>query len=85
MADFNLDGVPDVVTANFMTGNASVLLGIGNGRFEAPIDTGPTADPAGGKISYGVAVGDFNGDGKPDLATTNPGDNDISVKLSTSH
>jgi hypothetical protein len=83
VADFNLDGVPDVVTANFMTGNGSVLLGIGNGRFEAPINTGPTARQGG--FSYGVAVGDFNGDGKPDFATTNPADNDISVKLSTSH
>jgi FG-GAP-like repeat/FG-GAP repeat len=83
VADFNLDGVPDVVTANYMTGNGSVLLGIGNGRFEAPINTGPTALKGG--MSYGVAVGDFNGDGKPDFATTNPGDNDISVKLSTSH
>jgi len=83
--DFNLDGVPDVVTANVMTGNASILLGIGNGHFEAPIDTGPTANPTKGMISYGVVAGDFNGDGNPDLATTNPADNDISVKLSTSH
>jgi len=84
VADFNLDGVPDVVTANFMTGNATILLGIGDGHFEAAIDAGPTANLAVGKISYGVAVGDFNGDGKPDFATTNPGDSDISVKLSTS-
>jgi len=84
VADFNLDGVPDVVTANFGTGTASVLLGIGDGTFEDAIDAGPTALPFG-KISYGVAVGDFNGDGKPDFATTNPGDNDIAVKLSTSH
>jgi hypothetical protein len=84
VADFNLDGVPDVVTANFGSGTASVLLGLGNGRFEPPFSAGPTATSRG-QISYGVATGDFNGDGKPDLATANPADNDISVKLSTSH
>jgi hypothetical protein len=84
VADFNLDGVPDVVTANFGSGTGTVLLGIGDGTFEKPIDAGPTATPVG-QISYGVAAGDFNGDGIPDFATTNPGDNDISVKLSTSH
>ena len=79
MADFNLDGVPDVVTANFGSGTGTVLLGIGDGHFEKPIDAGPT-----GIISYGVAAGDFNGDGMPDFAATNPGNNDISVKLNTS-
>lgn len=83
VVDFNLDGVPDVITANFMTGNATVLLGIGDGHFEAPIDAGAT-----GKFSYGVAVGDFNGDGKPDFATANAADSidsTVTVKLSTSH
>jgi hypothetical protein len=80
VADFNLDGVPDVVTANFMTSNASVLLGIGDGKFDPPIDAGPT-----GTASYGVAVGDFNHDGKPDFATCNAAANTVSVKLSTAH
>jgi len=80
VADFNLDGVPDVVTANFMTSNASVLLGIGDGSFEEPIDAGST-----GMFSYGVAAGDFNGDTKPDLATCNAVSNDVTVKISTAH
>jgi hypothetical protein len=80
VGDFNLDGVPDVVTANFMSANASVLLGTGDGRFEAPIDTGMT-----GTFSYGVAVGDFNGDGKPDFATANAVSNTVTVKMCTAH
>jgi VCBS repeat protein/FG-GAP repeat protein len=80
VADFNLDGVPDVVTANFMTSTASVLLGIGNGSFEAPISAGST-----GVLSYGVAAGDFNGDTKPDLATCNAVSNNVTVKINTSH
>jgi FG-GAP-like repeat len=79
VADFNLDGVPDVATANFQSGTATVLLGIGDGHFEAPIDAGKT-----GNFSYGVAAGDFDRDGRPDLAVCNAVDSDVVVKLSTS-
>lgn len=79
VADFNLDGVPDVVTANFMTNNPSVLLGIGNGAFDLPLEAGTT-----GEATYGVTAGDFNGDNKPDFATANAVTNDVTVKLSTS-
>ncbi|HKA89856.1 MAG TPA: FG-GAP-like repeat-containing protein [Haliangiales bacterium] len=80
VADFNRDGVPDVATANFMSSNASVLLGVGDGSFDPPIDAGKM-----GQFSYGVVAGDFNGDGKPDLATSNAVSNDVTVKLNTSH
>lgn len=80
VADFNLDGVPDVVTANFLTSTASVLLGIGNGDLEPPLDAGAT-----GAASYGVAAGDFDGNGKPDFATANATSSDVTVKLSTSN
>jgi hypothetical protein len=79
VGDFNLDGVPDVVTANFTSSTASVLLGIGDGRFEAPIDVGVT-----GSRSYGVVAADFNHDGKPDLAVCNADSNDMTVKLNVS-
>jgi hypothetical protein len=78
VADFNRDGVPDVVTANYLASTGSVLLGIGDGAFEAPIDAGAT-----GLVTYGVAAADFNGDGKPDFATGNAASNDVTVKLST--
>jgi len=32
--------------------------------------------------SVGIAVGDFNGDGRPDLAVANSGDNTVGVFLS---
>lgn len=79
IADFNLDGVPDLVTANYLSSTASVLLGIGGGTFEAPIDAGGT-----GASSYGVVTGDFDGDGKADLATCNAVSSDVTVKLNTS-
>lgn len=80
VADFNQDGVPDVATPNFESSTASVLLGIGSGAFEKPIDVGNT-----GMTTYGIVAQDLNGDGKPDLAVSNAVSNDVLVKLSTAH
>ncbi len=65
VGDFNKDGKPDLVTANYFGGNVSVLLNNGSGGF-APA----TNFPVGG-AAQSVAVGDFNKDGSPDLAVTN--------------
>ena len=43
----------------------SVLLGNGDGTFAAAVSSRPA------RIPCSVAVADFNGDGKPDLATAN--------------
>jgi hypothetical protein len=37
----------------------------------------------GGRTPFGVVVGDWNGDGKPDLAVSNAGSSDVSVLLGT--
>src|SRR5262249_31118221 len=46
-------------------GSASVLLGNGDGTFQAPRNFGTSAG------ATSVAVGDFNGDGRPDFAVGN--------------
>ena len=79
IADFDLDGVPDVVTANFVTSTASVLLGRGDGGFEALVSAGVV-----GGFSYGVAAGDFNGDGKPDFAIANAVADNVAIVINTS-
>ena len=61
MGDFNGDGKSDLVTANDNGTTASVLLGNGNGTFQAKQDFATGSGPDS------VAVGDFNGDGKSDL------------------
>ena len=65
--DFNRDGVVDLVTVNMLDRTVSVLIGLGSGRFAPNVDY-PAADD-------GLAVADFDRDGKLDLAVlSNAGD-----------
>lgn len=75
VGDFNGDQKLDFATANQGNNNVSVLLGNGMGGFAAATNS-PFAVGSGPKT---VAVGDFNGDGKLDLATANQVSNDLSV------
>ncbi len=81
-ADFNGDGNLDLAVANPVgTGTLSphdnifILLGAGNGSF------GPATNVAVGITPESLTVGDFNGDGKPDLAVANEFSFDVSILL----
>jgi hypothetical protein len=69
--DFNHDGAADLVVSNRgkptapTNSSLSVLLGNGDNTFQAAVDYDAGIFPAR------VAVGDFNGDGNPDLAVGN--------------
>ena len=62
--------------ANYGSNTVSVLLGNGDGTASG---RRPTSRRGAGPIS--VAIGDLNGDGKPDLAVANYGSNTVSVLL----
>ena len=78
VGDMNGDGKPDIVVSDFNQpigggcargdnpGAVSVLLGNGDGTFQAP-----TVYSSGGLDATSVATGDVNGDGKLDLVVSN--------------
>ena len=90
-ADFNNDGILDLAVTNANcayqevgmalsdlicdAGTVSILLGNGDGSFQ------PHIDYATGKNPSALAAGDFNGDGKLDLAIVNSQDGSVSVLL----
>jgi hypothetical protein len=84
IGDLNGDRKPDLVVGS-IAGFPSVLLNRGNGSFQAMLEYRVQAklkyDSHGGELA---AIGDLNGDGKVDLATSNdlPA-NTVSVLINT--
>jgi hypothetical protein len=68
IGDFNGDGHPDLVVTDYVdqtgvqTNTVNILLGNGDGTFQAPVPFTVGVAP------WEVVVGDFNQDGIPDLA-----------------
>jgi hypothetical protein len=78
LADFNGDGRPDLVAANGGSNNISVLLGAGDGTFYGQA---PDQAITGAIFADSSVVGDFNGDGRLDLAVAHASSDDVSVML----
>src|SRR3989440_597917 len=75
VGDFNGDGKLDLAVANRGSNDVSVLVGNGDGTFQAALTFAAGSGPSS------VAAGDFNGDGKLDLAVASRGSSLVSVLL----
>jgi hypothetical protein len=64
-ADFNKDGILDLVLCRELTGKVSILLGTGGGAFGAPKDYLIQG------MCVSLVIGDFNGDNNLDVAASN--------------
>ncbi len=78
VGDFNGNGKADLVVVNSQSSSPglSVFLGNGDGTLQGPVSY------TAGTLPLAVAIGDFNGDGKADLAVANETNgNNVSVLL----
>ncbi len=69
VADFQKRGILDIVATDQANGGIQIFNGNGDGTFQ----TGNTygSDTQNGYSTLDIAVGDFNGDGYPDIAVVN--------------
>ncbi len=87
VGDFG-NGHLDLAVADANANDVSVLLGNGNGTFQKAIHSPTTSSgvlnangQAAGSFPVDLVAGDFNGDGRLDLATGNASSSDISVLI----
>ncbi len=82
VGDFNLDSKPDLAVVEQGSNLVSIFLNT-TAPGAATVSFAPRQDFPTGPGPVAAAVGDFNGDGEPDLAVVNQYSNTVSVLLNT--
>ncbi|MEQ1862431.1 MAG: VCBS repeat-containing protein [Chthoniobacteraceae bacterium] len=76
-SDFDGDGRTDLAIANGAGGRVSILRGLGTGGFARALDL--TLEDVPPRRLTALALGDFDGDGRTDLAALSSGSGEVSV------
>ena len=76
LGDFDGDGKPDIAVVDQYNNTISIHRNIST---PGAIAVSPNVDYTTGNIPYAITTADFDGDGKPDLATCNDADNTFTV------
>ncbi|TRX37096.1 FG-GAP-like repeat-containing protein [Flavobacterium restrictum] len=71
IGDLDSDGKPDLAVANYSSSNVSVLRNTATSGALTTSSFATKVDFSTGSSSQSVAIGDLDGDGKPDLAVAN--------------
>jgi len=79
IGDIDGDGKPDLVVSDLLSNTVSVLRNTSTSGSVTTSSFAPKVDFTTGWVSWSVAIGDVDGDGKPDLITANYNDSSISV------
>ncbi|MGH9501706.1 MAG: FG-GAP repeat domain-containing protein [Terriglobales bacterium] len=79
VADFNGDGKPDIAATDSVNGLVYIFMGIGDGTFTT--GSSYATDTADGPYPTNLVSGDFNDDGKVDLAIANGNSSTVGVLL----
>ncbi|MBS0267333.1 MAG: VCBS repeat-containing protein, partial [Planctomycetes bacterium] len=82
LGDLNGDGRPDLAVADRASDTVSVLFNTTASGAMTP-SFSPKTDFVAGSAPWSVAIGDLNGDGRPDLAVANRNSYTVSVLFNT--
>jgi len=83
IGDLTGDGKPEIISPNCQDNTITIFVNNGDGTFQTGQYYNSAANPTTGNAIYSnpesVAIGDVNGDGVPDLVTTNNYTGDVTV------